>query len=201
MVSNVIEHPKKVRKKAKNKRKVIVQKYDKYITSYKCNKTSLKSIVKYDSIIDEINKVVLITHKIITHSYMFLKLFVIDHYNKSNDILKIDSKLIMNIIKTYCKKDNRGRKKDTKNIDILDKLTKFYDKNYKKLMVEKEQLSYTNLNNVLESQAVNIITCLTNHINMHFFDMINRYINIMTNLKEDMDKINIRSDINSTEKK
>jgi hypothetical protein len=80
--------------------------------------------------------------------------------------------------------DCRGRKMSDDSQEIKDGLDDFYDNHYRKLIVEKSKLSYTNLNQSLEYEAVSILTCMSNHIQEQFESMVNRYINILVNREE-----------------
>jgi hypothetical protein len=80
--------------------------------------------------------------------------------------------------------DNRGRKMSDDSQEIKDDLDDFYENHYQKLTVEKDKVSYTNLNQSLEYEAVSILTCLNNHIQEQFESMVNRYVNILVNREE-----------------
>lgn len=74
--------------------------------------------------------------------------------------------------------DNRGRGLSEDSQTIKDDLDDFYKNHYQKLTVDKK-LSYTNLSQSLEYEAVSVLTCLNNHIQEQFESMVNRYINLL----------------------
>ena len=165
-------------RKSKPPDKTKVKKYQEYLTSYKCVKTSLKSIIRNKQDLIKINRMVHTMNRIVTHAYQFLKMYCIKEFYDHNNIPAIDQKLIVLIMKTFCTRDARGRDPSNDTQVVIDKLDKFYEKEYKRFMVEPEQLSYTYLNHSLEYEATSIITCLSNHIQEHFDQMLNRYVNI-----------------------
>jgi hypothetical protein len=111
----------------------------------------------------------------------------------------IDRQLIVLIMKTVSEStDSRGRKMTDDSQELLDDLDDFYEKHYRNLTVEKEKLSYTNLGQSLEYEAISILTCLTNHIQEQFETIVNRYINILVdrdNLKKTIDTKALKSEL------
>lgn len=174
-------------------------KYENYLTSYTTVKTSYESIVKYDYILEITNKVVNNVHKIVIHTYNFLKLYSIHTYETTGQLPIIDENLIKMIMKTIAIKDNRGSKPTEKNKNIIISLQLFHEKYYRPIMYEQEDLTITNLNTLLDYEAKNMITVIENHIKNNFFDFFGRYINIMVN-KENQEK-KIRSDKNLSKEK
>ena len=71
----------------------------KSLTSYSTVKTSLKSIVKHDYIVNIINESVINVNKIIIHTYNFLKLYCLHQYKTTSSFPTINSKLINTIMK------------------------------------------------------------------------------------------------------
>jgi hypothetical protein len=162
-----------------------IDRYKKYLTSYKCVKTSLKSIVRSKKTIQELEKIVTSMNRIVIHTYQFLKLYCLHRYQKYDRLPVIDRQFIVLIMKTVAESvDNRGRKMSDESQEIKDDLDDFYENHYQKLTVEKDKVSYTNLSQSLEYEAVSILTCLNNHIQEQFESMVNRYINILVNREE-----------------
>ena len=173
-----------VRKVKKPPDKDVINKYKKHITSYKCVKTSLKSIIKNGTTLPIINKMVCNMNQIVVHTYHFLKLYCINQFNTTGTLPIIDKKFVVLIMKTIAEADIRGRKFGENSNMIKNKLEIFYDDVYEPLMMERRKLSYTNLSNMLEYEATSIVTCISNHIQENFDKMLNRYINIMFNKKK-----------------
>jgi hypothetical protein len=89
-------------------------------------------------------------------------------------------------MKTICESnDTRGRKFKDESMIIINDLNNFYDKYYEQTIMENFKISYTNLSQLIEYEATSILTCLSNHIQEDFQDMLNRYINILV----DIDKL------------
>ena len=156
-----------------------VNKYNRYLTSFKTVKTSLKSITKHNESLVTINKAVINVNKIIIHTYQFLKLYCLHKYENDKKIPSIDNKLINLIMKTICIRDPRGSKLGEKSLVLHNDLKKFFDDHYKCLMVSNNDLYYTNLNTVLDYEAISIETCLKTHISEHFISFMNRFINVL----------------------
>lgn len=174
-----------IKKKPPDKDKT--NKYINSLTFYKTVKTSLKKVIKHQNTLQEINKIVVNVNKIVIHTYHFLKLYCLYHYDNKLDIPTIDYKLIKNTMKVICNsdnEDNRGRKPKEEIVKLKKKLKEFYDKHYKPLISEKNTLYFTKLNTLLDYEAEKIKTCYENHIKIHFYDFFNRYINVLVNKKK-----------------
>src|SRR3990170_6468689 len=177
-----------------------IKKYEKSLTNYKSVKTSLNSIIKNKENIVEINKIVIVVNKLITHTYIFLKLYCIYMYDKNKEqIPVINVKLIKSIIKIIGSKDNRGTKPSKTTQLLMKDLQDFYDKEYKQLLNNNDKLSFTHLNTLLDYEAVDIITNIENHIKEHYTDFLFRYINVKLNkknmekqIKEDFSNVKLR---------
>jgi hypothetical protein len=139
-------------------------------------------------------------NRIVIHTYQFLKLYCIDYYYQYDRLPMIDRQLIVLIMKTIAKStDSRGRKMSSDSQELMDELNKFLVTHYRKLMVNTEEISYTNLNQSLEYEAISILTCLNNHIQEQFETMVSRYINILVDrnsLKEKIDSKTLNKELN-----
>jgi hypothetical protein len=155
------------------------KKYERYLTNYTTQKTSLKSIVKHPYVMKTIGDVVTNVNRLRIHTYHFLKMYVLHKYNVSGKLPDIDVDLIECIMKSLCVKSSTGRPPSTYKKNILDELEKFHNDHYKKTMNDpNEMLSYTHLNTVLIYEARQIVTNFTNHISLHFYDFLNRFVNV-----------------------
>jgi hypothetical protein len=173
-------------------------KYDKYLTSYKYVKTSLKSIVKDKSTILTLNKMVCNVNKIVIHTYNFLKMYCIHHYTENGLLPIIDKNLIVYIMKTVSKPDQEKSYKEENQIK-KNKLEEFYDKYYEPTIMENRKLPGIYLAQVFEYESKSILTGFSNHIQEHFKDMLNRYINILVDfdkLKENNSNTSINRRLN-----
>jgi len=164
-----------------------IQKYKNFLTSYKTIKTSLKSIIKYDNLINQIDETVVNVNKIIIHTLNFVKLYYLHNFNNEN-IITINAKIFNLIMKIMCLKDNRGKKPSKGTLDLMIPLREFYETNYKKYVIN-EKLTYTHLNTVLDYESISILTMFENHIKNNFSTFLNKYINKIVKKKEHEIKI------------
>ena len=152
---------------------------------YKCIKTSLKCIVKHQEVIDVLQNSVDTMNRIVIHTLQFLKLYLINEYDTKNTIPIVDDTLIKNIMKILCLEKQVGRPPKKETVDLKKKLKHFYDTHYKHLIDQnEEQLTYEYLNNVIEYTSGGLVTVLETNIKQHYFEYINRYINVFFNKKD-----------------
>jgi len=169
-----------------------ISKYKDSLTFYKTVKTSLKSIIKYDHTIEDINNIVNNVNEIVIHTYQFIKLYYLYQYDNKLETPELNYEFIKSVIKTLCNRDNddkRGKKSKDEIIKLRKDLQKFYDKHYSKLMNGDNNMYYTHLNTLLDYEVTKIQTCYENHIMAHFYDFFNRYVNVMANKTNEEDKI------------
>ena len=134
-------------------------------------------------------------NRIVIHTYQFLKMYCLKKFEETDKIPNIDKQFIVLIMKTLCKQNSSGRSYSNESQIIVNELEKFYKVHYRHLMKEKEQFTYTNLSQMIEYEAESIITCLSNHIQERFDQMLNRYVNIYVDkksLEETFDKNKVR---------
>ena len=178
-----------------------VKKYQNYLTSYKTIKTSLKSLIKDESILPKLNDTIQMTNKIVIHTYQFIKLYYLDKYHKKKELPKIDKEFINSVMKILSKEDNRGRKPKEEIVELKLELIKFYDKEYKKLIDTYDILTYTNMNTILDYETVSMLTDYENHISNHFIHFFNRYINVIHKKSATEKKIKENNSLSDKEKK
>ena len=94
-----------VKKEFKNK----IDEYEKSLKTYKTVKTSLKSVIKNDIVLDTINETVIKMNKIVIHTYQFLKLFCLHKFDKGGTLPELNSKFIVLIMKTVATSDKKGK--------------------------------------------------------------------------------------------
>ena len=163
--------------------------YEEYSKLYTVHKTSLKSIIKDDNNAKIINDAVINVNKIVIHTYNFLKIYYLHNYIKNKTIVDLDLPLLRTICKVLCNKESRGRKLSQQNQKLYDEIETFHNKYYKSIMID-DDLTSTHLSNVIEYELVSMLTNIKNHIQLHFYEYICRYINILTDKynKEDVIK-------------
>ena len=100
---------------------------------YKTIKTTLKSILRNKTeTLPCINNLVCDLNDLVIHSYQFIRLYVLECYNNSEELPKIDEKFIIYCIKTLGVKTKQGRK--SKDTELLERLNTFCDEVYKPLL-------------------------------------------------------------------
>jgi hypothetical protein len=167
-------------KKDRSKIDAINNKYEGQLNTYMTVKTSLKSITTSDSVINKIFNALVRMNKIVIHTYQFFKLYILYHHHKLTAFPIIDKQLIVLIMKTLCREkiDNRGRQFSKKVQILRDDLHDFYNQHYKHLLNDIDQLSYKGLTQMIEYEATTVLTCISNHLQEHFEDSIEKLIAI-----------------------
>jgi hypothetical protein len=84
---------------------------------FKGIKTSLKSVLKHPYInLPKITNAVIKCNKIVIQTLMFMKLFLLDHYDNNNSLPVINKELINSCMKILCNEKTSGR--PPKKIDL-----------------------------------------------------------------------------------
>jgi len=162
---------------------------DKPTDYFKCVKIPIKHILKNPDInLPKITNAVIKCNKIIINTLMFMKLYLLDYFEKNNKLPEIDKVFVNSCMKILCNESVSGRppKKEVK--ELKDKLTTFYNSDYKPLIKDTD-LDYTHLNTVLDYLTIGIITMYENNIKLHYVEYIERYVNIVWKKKETIVKI------------
>lgn len=161
---------------------------------YHSVKQSLDNILKHQESKDIILQSVLSAHKITIHTYQFLKLYLLYHYDINEPLSRIDKELILMIMKVICKKKGKKEKVNSNepkvdkrrtqaSIVLQEKLTLFHNIFYKPTMMD-EQLDRTNLINVLSYLALDIATTYETNIKQHYAEYVERFINVLFQKKQ-----------------
>jgi hypothetical protein len=151
---------------------------------FKCVKVPIKHIIKHPEInIPKITETAIIANKIVIHTLQFMKLYLLDYYNKNNKLPVIDKTFINTCIKVQCEENKGGRPASKKVQNLKDKLNTFYRKEYKPL-IQYETLSYKYMNTILDYLTIDILTMYENNIKLHYVEYLERYVNIVWKKKE-----------------
>ena len=162
---------------------------DKFMDYFKSIKVPLKHIIKNPDInIPKITEAVIKCNKIVINALMFMKLYLLDHYEKNNNLPIIDKVFVNSCMKILCKENPSGRPPKPEVKKIKDELTLFYNSDYKPLIKDTD-LDYTHLNTVLDYLTISIITMYENNIKQHYVEYVERYVNIVWKKKETLTKI------------
>jgi len=172
---------------------------DKPTDYFKCVKIPLKHILKHPEInTSKINDAVIRCNKIVINTLMFMKLYLLDYFEKNNTLPEIDKVFVNSCMKILCNENASGRPPKKEIKELKDKLTNFYNSDYKPL-IEDHNLDYTYLNTVLDYLTIGIITMYENNIKLHYVEYIERYVNIIWKKKETINKIKENNNLDQKE--
>jgi hypothetical protein len=162
---------------------------DKSFDYFKCVKIPLKHVLKNPDInLPKITDAVIKCNKIVINTLMFMKLYLLDYFEKNNKLPEIDKVFVNSCMKILCNESVSGRPPKKEIKELKDKLTTFYNSDYKPL-IKDTNLDYTHLNTVLDYLTIGIITMYENNIKLHYVEYIERYVNIVWKKKETIIKI------------
>lgn len=146
---------------------------------YKAVKVPIRHILKNPVInLPKIYTAVRKCHQIVIHTLMFMKLYLLDYYEKHQTLPIIDHKFIQTCMKVVCKETTTGRPPSDATIELKTTLKTFYLQHYLPL-TQQDSLDYTNLNTVLDYLKITILTIYENNIKAHFVEYVERYVNIV----------------------
>ena len=162
---------------------------DKLTDYFKCVKIPLKHVLKNPDInLPTITEAVIKCNKIVINTLMFMKLYLLDYFEKNNKLSEIDKVFVNSCMKILCNESASGRPPKKEIKELKDKLTTFYNSDYKTL-IKDTNLDYTHLNTVLDYLTIGIITMYENNIKLHYVEYIERYVNIIWKKKDTITKI------------
>jgi len=162
---------------------------DKPTDYFKCVKIPLKHVLKNPDInLPKITDAVIKCNKIVINTLMFMKLYLLDYFEKNNKLPEIDKVFVNSCMKILCNESAFGRPPKKEIKELKDKLTAFYNSDYKPL-IKDTNLDYTHLNTILDYLTIGIITIYENNIKLHYVEYIERYVNIIWKKKDTITKI------------
>ena len=109
---------------------------------------------------------------------MFMKLFLLDHYDKHNDLPVINREFINSVMKIVSSKQASGRPPKQEIKELKDKLTAFYRTDFQPLILN-DNLDYTHMNTTLDYLTIDILTMYENNIKLHYVEYVERYVNLV----------------------
>ena len=156
---------------------------------FKGIKTSLKSVLKHPDInLPKITNAVIKCNKIVIQTMMFMKLFLLDHYDKHNTLPVINDEFINSSMKILCNEKSSGRPPKKEIKELKDNLTAFYKTEFQPL-IQNENLDYTHMNTILDYLTIDILTMYENNIKLHYVEYLERYVNVVWKKKFIVSKI------------
>ena len=162
---------------------------DKSTDYFKCVKIPLKHVLKNPDInLPKITDAVIKCNKIVINTLMFMKLYLLNYFEKNNKLPDIDKVFVNSCMKILCNESASGRPPKKEIKELKDKLTAFYNSDYKPL-IKDTNLDYTHLNTVLDYLTIGIITTYENNIKLHYVEYIERFVNIIWKKKNTITKI------------
>ena len=162
---------------------------DKPTDYFKCIKIPLKHVLKNPDInLPKITDAVIKCNKIVINTLMFMKLYLLDYFEKNNKLPEIDKVFVNSCMKILCNESASGRPPKKEIKELKDKLITFYNSDYKPFIKDTD-LDYTHLNTVLDYLTIGIITMYENNIKLHYVEYIERFVNIIWKKKETIVKI------------
>jgi len=175
----------------KSKPKVKEKKKDEENFDYmKTNKDNIKNVLKNPNILPIINDLVNRTNKIVIHAYQFIKLYCIFLYENELKFPVIDKEFICDVFKVLTiRKCGSGGYTENNMPEQLQELTEFYREHYSNTISNNETIYYDKLSYILPYEAIDMITNINNNIQEHFIDHLNKYVNIVFNIKDKSAKI------------
>lgn len=166
-------------------------------------KTSLKSVIRSPIVAEKLEAVATKANDIMTHTLMFMKLYLLKRHDEGGEAPKIESSFVLAVMKTVCKKDTRrGRPLKEDTADLMSRLRVFYEAYYKPLMAEEdEKPDYVHMNTVLECMANEIVTMYANNIRSNFFTYAKSYVDASFSKRRRIREIEENNDVSAEEKK
>ncbi len=162
---------------------------DKSTDYFKCVKVPLIHVLKNPNInLPKINDAVIKCNKIVINTLMFMKLYLLNYFEKNNKLPQIDKIFVNSCMKILCNENTSGRPPKKEVQELKNKLFTFYNSDYKPLIKDTE-MDYIHLNTVLDYLTIGIITTYENNIKLHYIEYIERYVNVVWNKTETIEKI------------
>ena len=156
---------------------------------FKGIKISLKSILKHPDInLPKITNAVIKCNKIVIQTLMFMKLFLLYHYEKDNSLPIINDEFINSCMKILCNEKSSGRPPKQEIKELKEKLSAFYKTDFQPL-IQNEDLDYTHMNTILDYLTIDILTMYENNIKFHYVEYVERYVNVVWKKKFIVSKI------------
>jgi len=156
---------------------------------FKGIKLSLKSVLKHPDInLPKITNAVIKCNKIVIQTLQFMKLFILNHYEKHHSLPIINDEFINSCMKILCNENASGRPPKKEIKELKDTLTAFYKSDFQPL-IQNDNLDYTHMNTILDYLTIDILTMYENNIKFHYVEYVERYVNVVWKKKFLVNKI------------
>lgn len=145
------------------------------VEKYKTIKCSLKSIIKDENLIKQLNDEVLKVNEIVTRTYLFIKQYTLYLRENKQALMDVtDFDFISMSMRTICINDKKGANMSDVNKKLLEKLGKFYDEEFSKIYTEK--CNAVGLSQILNFTKMQMTTAYTNNIVMNYQKYLKSYL-------------------------
>ena len=157
-------------------------------SQYQTIKTSLKSVVRNEVIIEKLTNVALMTSRIMTHTLQFMKLYFIHLYDTDQAIPPINRAFNTAVMKIFCDTPTRGRPPKRETVALKATLTEFHNEHYAPIM-QDTPMNYKHLNTVIDYMGDEIVTMYENNIKQRFCTYVERFVNVSLRKRERIEAI------------
>lgn len=142
---------------------------------YRIFKCSLKKLILGKKATQILSGVIYRSNDVLTHVYMFIKLFVLHKYHSNSPLPILDTDFIKLVFRVLSTTSGSGAKITGQKKLLLDELIDFYNKHYKRLGYVKE-INGVGLSHVFDELAITVATNIKNNIIMHFDKYVKKYV-------------------------
>jgi hypothetical protein len=175
---------------------------DKYITAIK---NTMKNMFKTDIDVDFVNKIndaISRVSIIVFHTYNFLNLYFMHLYDANKQFPSIDEHFVSIIMLVVSKRvDNRSGRTKEETQKIIDRLKKFYEKNYLPLIKNEDIPINDKLSQILLYEATDIVKNINNNIAQHYVQHVHKLVNVKYDVERQIQKIKLNKDLSFKQKK
>ena len=145
-------------------------------------KCPLQCVLKrYNTLHPIIENAVLDMNEIVIIAYQFMRLFLLDKFNRNQEFPKINKQFVLDIIKTVSYTDTKKGKKikeeNIRNASEKSDMKQFYNDVFCNLVNKKP--CYSNKSFIITQTANEMITCIKTNISTHFVKHLFKYINCL----------------------
>ena len=142
---------------------------------YRTVKCSIKSIIKKDLDMNILFNAMMRTHKIVIHTYQFLRLWILNKYHNNLNIPLINDDVIKMAFKSLIIESSGPKPKGT-NLNLFNEFKLFYESQYKNLNYNNK-IDGKNLSQILGYMSIDMLTNIENNVKMHFFKYVKKFVN------------------------
>ena len=155
-------------------------------------KQALKQVVNDPASQERILGVVNATHRITVHVLHFLKLYLLNCYENLTPLPVVTEHLVVTIMNVICEESEHdgGDDVECKRGKVETKMLKqdllaFHRAHYKPTMTDSnEKLGFTNMLQLLQYIAVDVVKDYENNIKLHFVQHLDRFLGVLYQKKE-----------------